>query len=106
MRLRELAALIGAPVGDSESLEITGVSSLQEAREGDVTFFGNPRYLSQLRASRASVVLAPLDFQEEIVPVVLRVENPSAAFASVVAAFAPREILPPPGVHPSAVVAA
>jgi UDP-3-O-[3-hydroxymyristoyl] glucosamine N-acyltransferase len=104
MKLHELAALVGTSVGEDGFLEITGVASLQEARPGDVTFFGNPRYLAQLRTCRASVVIVPLDFQEEITPVVFRVENPSAAFAAVVAAFAPIDIVPPPGIHPSAVV--
>ena len=105
MRLSELAALVGAevPAGQPEG-EITGVASLLEARPGDVTFFANPRYLAQLRASRATAVLVPPDFTEQVSPVLLRVENPSGAFAAAVAAFAPKEVLPPPGVHPSAVV--
>ena len=105
MRLRELAVLIGARHDDvSGDLEITGVASLQEAREGDVTFFSNPRYLAQLRASKASAVIVSAECGEQVAPVLLRVENPSVAFAAAVAAFAPGEILPAPGVHPSAAV--
>ena len=105
MRLSELSALIGASFDASScDPEITGVASLQEAREGDATFFSNPRYLAQLRASKASAVIVPSGFEEQITPVLLRVENPSAAFAAVVAAFAPKEIVPAVGVHPSAVV--
>jgi len=105
MRLSNAASLAGAelPAGFPEH-EITGVASLQEAREGDITFFGNPRYLAQLRVSKATAVLVPSDFHEEIPAVLLRVGNPSAAFASVVAAFAPRDPAPVPGIHPSAVV--
>ena len=105
MRLLELAVLAGfeAPNG-SDELEITGVASLQEARPGDITFFGNPRYLAQLRLCKASAVFVPLEFREEIGPVLLKVENPSTAFASVVSAFAPPEVVAEPGIHPSAVV--
>jgi UDP-3-O-[3-hydroxymyristoyl] glucosamine N-acyltransferase len=110
MRLHELAALAGCkhPVGGSasESVEITGVASLLEARPGDVTFFGNPRYLAQLRLSKATAAFVPLDFEEEVPPLLLRVENPSVAFASVVAAFAPPQITPPRVIHPTAVVSA
>ncbi len=107
MRLLELATIAGLELPEgSDDLEITGVASLQEARPGDVTFFGNPRYLAQLRSCKASAVLVPMEFTEEIAPVVLRVANPSAAFASIVAAFAPPEVVATPGVHPSAVVAA
>jgi UDP-3-O-[3-hydroxymyristoyl] glucosamine N-acyltransferase len=106
MRLLELAALAGCelPIGFEES-EITGVASLQEARPGDVTFFGNPRYLAQLRACKATAVFVSPEFEEQITPVLLKVSNPSAAFAAVVAAFAPPDALPSPGIHPSAVVA-
>jgi UDP-3-O-[3-hydroxymyristoyl] glucosamine N-acyltransferase len=105
MRLSALSALIGARFDEgSGDPEITGVASLQEARDGDVTFFANPRYLGQLRVSGATAVIVAADCDERITPVLLRVDNPSAAFAAAVAAFAPREILPEPGVHASAVV--
>lgn len=105
MRLRELAELIGASIGEGDQdIEITGVASLQEARLGDITFLGNPRYLSQLRGSVASAAIVPIDCAEQVAPILLRVPNPSAAFASVVAAFAPSEIIREPGIHPSAAV--
>jgi UDP-3-O-[3-hydroxymyristoyl] glucosamine N-acyltransferase len=112
MRLPELAALLGADMEPQQAsleslraLEITGVASLHEARAGDVTFFSNPRYLAKLRDCAASVVLVPLDFVEKVAPVILLVEKPSEAFATVVAAFAPAEPPHEPGIHPSAVVA-
>lgn len=104
MRLADLATLVGAelPDGGRDCL-IEGVASLQEARSGDVTFFANPRYLSQLRLTKASAVIVAQDFSEEISgPVLLRVENPSSAFAGVVAAFAPPETKPAAGIHPTA----
>lgn len=105
MKLLELARLVGAEMSPGAGgVEIFGVASLQEAREGDITFYGNPRYLAQLRASKASAVIVPRDFDEAIAPVLLRVENPSAAFAAAVAAFAPAEPPAQPGVHSSAVV--
>jgi UDP-3-O-[3-hydroxymyristoyl] glucosamine N-acyltransferase len=105
MRLLELAALVGAAIPEGTGdIEITGVASLQEARPGDITFFGNPRYLAQLRASKASAAIVPEGFDEPIAPVLLRVENPSAAFAAAVAAFAPVDPPAVEGVHPSAVV--
>ena len=105
MRLHALAELVGATLDtDTVDCEITGVSSLQEARVGDLSFFGNPRYLAQLRASAASAAIVPLECQEQVAPVLLRVANPSGAFASAVAAFAPPEIVSEPGIHPSASV--
>lgn len=106
MRLREVAKLVGASLEEgTPDQEITGVASLMEARAGDITFFGNPRYLAQLRASVATAAIVPLECQEQVAPVLLRVANPSVAFASVVASFAPAEIVREPGIHSSAVIA-
>ena len=105
MRLHELAELVGAMLDSgAPDLEITGVSSLQEARAGDLSYFGNPRYLAQLRTSVASAAIVPLECSEQVTPVLLRVSNPSVAFAIAVAAFAPPELVPDPGIHPSAMI--
>lgn len=111
MRLQELAALLGPELtgqagcsGETLDLEITGVASLQEARAGDVTFFSNPRYLAKLRETKASVVIVPKDFSEQVPPLLLRAENPSEAFAKVIAAFTRPEPPAEPGIHPTASV--
>lgn len=105
MRLSKLASLLGAVYEEEGDPEISGVASLEEARPGDVTFYGNPRYLARLRATRASTVIVPKDFGETIPGAfLLKVENPSSSFAVAVAAFAPEDVDPVPGVHPSATV--
>jgi UDP-3-O-[3-hydroxymyristoyl] glucosamine N-acyltransferase len=105
MKLKDLALLIGAVVpAGAESFEITGVASLLEASEGDITFYGSPRYLSQLRVSKAGAVIVPENFDEPIAPLLLKVADPAAAFASAVGAFAPVEAPAPVGIHPSASV--
>ncbi|MGZ3525756.1 MAG: LpxD N-terminal domain-containing protein, partial [Thermodesulfobacteriota bacterium] len=44
-RLKELAGWVeGIVVGDGE-VEISGVSSIEEARAGEITFIANPKYL-------------------------------------------------------------
>ncbi len=94
--------LLKGPAG----LEITGVAALEDAGESDATFFGNGRYLPALLASRAGLALVPVGFHEEVpgVTVLIAVENPSLAFARVVATLQPP--LPPPasGLHPTAVI--
>jgi UDP-3-O-[3-hydroxymyristoyl] glucosamine N-acyltransferase len=105
--VRELAALVGGQFADeaSGSCAITGVAAAREAGAGDVTFFGNPKYLAQIKATRATAALVPLDFAEPIAAIPVRVENPSLAFARLVERFAPPPVVFAPGVHPSAVVA-
>jgi UDP-3-O-[3-hydroxymyristoyl] glucosamine N-acyltransferase len=107
LTVRELAALVGGQFADEAAgaRVITGVAAAREAGEGDVTFFGNPKYLAQIKATRATAALVPLDFAEAIPGVAVRVENPSLAFARLVERFAPPPVVFSPGVHPSAVVA-
>ncbi len=106
MTLAELAALAGAAgPPDGEALVLRGFAGLKEAGPGEFSFFGNERYLPELRRTRASAVLVPLDFAESVAGVALvRVANPSAAFAEVVKAFLPPPRVLSPGVHASAVV--
>ncbi|MEW6325854.1 MAG: UDP-3-O-(3-hydroxymyristoyl)glucosamine N-acyltransferase, partial [Nitrospirota bacterium] len=55
--LRELAALVGGRVIGDDSLLISGIAPLREARSGQITFFSNPRYADDLAATKASAVV-------------------------------------------------
>lgn len=104
--LAQLATLAGGSA-DAASVEVvlTGFAALKEARAGDFSFFGNERYLPDLRVTKASAVLVPRNFGETISGVALvRVENPSAAFAEVVKRFLPPPRVFKPGIHPAAII--
>ena len=87
---------------------VRGLASLAAAGPGDLSFLGNPKYKSEVPATRASVVLLPVGYSGEPSPgqLFLLVENPSVALARVCARIE-RLLWPAPlaGVHPSAVVA-
>ena len=105
--VQELAALVGGQFAfapDLASLPIKGVAAIAEAGEGDVTFFGNPKYLPGLRTCRATAVLVPRGFAEKVGPIPIEVENPSLAFAALVEKFAPEPVRFPAGIHPTAII--
>lgn len=106
--VKELAALVGGSFAteQNEDLSIHGVASISEAGPNDITFLGNPKYLPALRSCRAGAVLVSPDFSESVTPIVIRVENPSVAFAQLVERFTPEPIVFPPGIHPTAVIGA
>ncbi len=85
---------------------VTGVGSLAEAGEGDLAFFGHPKYLAALRRSRASAVLVPRDFPATIplTCAVIAVDNPSGAFAQLVERFTPPPVPVAPGIAGSALL--
>lgn len=92
--------------GGDAGAPIYGAAPLSEAGCDDITFFANPLYLPALRKTKAAAVLVPLDFAEDIASARIRVANPSLAFARLVAAFSPEPVTFPPGIHPTAIVAA
>lgn len=104
--VQELAALVGGQFVSppAHSPQITGATAISEASEGDVTFFGNAKYLPALRSCHATAALVPLDFNEPITPIAIRVANPSLSFAELLKHFAPAPIEYKPGVHPTAVI--
>ena len=92
--------------GDPELL-ITGFSSISEADTGNVTFLGNSRYVPALAKSRASAVIASLDFRDAPAGMaIILTKNPTLAFSAVVEKYGPRPRPFHPGVHASAVVSA
>jgi UDP-3-O-[3-hydroxymyristoyl] glucosamine N-acyltransferase len=102
--LRELAERLGAVLEGDGAIEVTRVAGIDAAGPGDVTFLANPKYAAALATTRASAVI--LDPAAPPAPcAALRLANPYLAFARAAQAFAPSRAVPP-GVHPSAVVAA
>jgi UDP-3-O-[3-hydroxymyristoyl] glucosamine N-acyltransferase len=104
MKLGEVARALGASLEEgTEDVEITGVAALEDAVAGQITFLADRRHEGLVAATTASAILLAPGGPAASIPV-LRVENPYAAFAQVLALFHP-PFRPPVGVHPTAVIA-
>lgn len=81
--LKELADHVGGEIFGDEGLVISGVSGIAEAKEGDITFVANPKYMEYLNTTGASaVIVSPeVEFDKKAL---IKIENPYLAFASVV----------------------
>ena len=101
--LLEIAKLVeGELVGD-ENIAITGISGIKEAKKGDVTFLANSKYESLLETTEASAIITsnlPVNTSKPLI----RTENPSFAFAKVMAMFAPDAIRHPQGISKQAFI--
>jgi UDP-3-O-[3-hydroxymyristoyl] glucosamine N-acyltransferase len=106
LTVQEIAAMVGGQLASESGSDqkVHGVAAIGEAEAGEVAFFGNAKYLAQLKVSKATAVLVPADFAEKISALAIRVANPSLAFAQLLQKFAPAPIQFPPGVHPTAVI--
>jgi UDP-3-O-[3-hydroxymyristoyl] glucosamine N-acyltransferase len=101
----ELSALIGGEFpADRGAVEISGPAGLAEAQSGEISFFGHPRYASDLKTTNAAAVLVPRDFAGETPAICIRVDDPSSAFTTITRQFLSVPEAPAPGIHPSAVV--
>jgi UDP-3-O-[3-hydroxymyristoyl] glucosamine N-acyltransferase len=104
LKLQLIAESLGCRVEGDGTLEIARVAAIEDAGPGDLTFFVNPKYAPELRATRASAVI--LGEQAEAAPcAMLRTREPYVAFARAVALFAD-PWRPAAGVHPRAHVEA
>jgi UDP-3-O-[3-hydroxymyristoyl] glucosamine N-acyltransferase len=100
--LAEIADRIGGRLKGDGQIEIKGVSGLQEAQPGEISFLASRKYQQFLNSTRASAVILPE--REEIgleLPAILHV-NPYFAFACAVKLFHPEKPNYPVGIHPTA----
>lgn len=101
--LKEIVAIVGGEIVGNGDTVVTGVCGIKEAKEGDLTFVANSRYLSLMNQTRASAIITSKDVKEAPKPII-RTENPSIAFAKMVSLMAPNEAKKPKGIHPTAVI--
>jgi UDP-3-O-[3-hydroxymyristoyl] glucosamine N-acyltransferase len=102
LKLREIAERIECRLEGDGDIEIRRVAGIEDAADGDLTFFANPRYGAELRKTRAAAVI--LGENAEAAPcAMLRARHPYLALAHAVELFAD-PWRPPPGVHELALV--
>ncbi len=101
----ELAVRFGCELRGDPGVQVERVASLAQADGQSVAFVANPRYRAQLAATRAGVVVLDEASAAACPVAALVCANPHALFARIAAVLHPAPA-GPPGVHPSAVVAA
>jgi len=101
MKLEQVASLVSGTLEGDGSVEINGVRGVHDAKEGDVTFLMQSKYLDALKQSKASAVFVVKPVDVSIPQIV--VAKPELAFARLVKELHPEPRLQP-GTHPSAVV--
>lgn len=104
--LADLAALTGGSIlrGDARR-SFTGFAALDVATAGDIAFFGNNRYVHQLKKSAAGAVLvADTEVEAPASAALVLVENPVIAFDVIVRCYGVKKPNFVAGVHPTAVL--
>lgn len=111
MKVSELAEKCGFSVVGGKDFEITGIATLKQATSGDLSFFGNKKYLEDLKnTSAGAVIVAPKNVSD--VPegtMALVFPNASVGYASAMSLLYPPEswfagISATASIHDSAVI--
>lgn len=103
LRLSEIAELVEGRVTGNGELVITGAAGLLEASPEDISFLANPKYKSQLHATRAGAVIVkeiPSDGRRAYVVC----QNPNLAFARILQKIYEEKRQWPKGHAPSAIL--
>ena len=103
--LAEIAKFLnGEIVGDS-GVVITGLRGIKEAGSGDLTFVENSKYIPWVQKTKASAILTPRSLTVRGKSIV-RIDNPSLAFAKVASLFVDDSSKHFKGIHKTAIIAA
>lgn len=83
--VKQIGELLKAEIDGDERVQISSLSELQNAGEGDISFFSNKKYESLLYESKASAILVPKDFvpDKQLNTVLLKVEDSYSSFAQL-----------------------
>jgi UDP-3-O-[3-hydroxymyristoyl] glucosamine N-acyltransferase len=103
MKLSEIATALNARLDNaSPDTEITGVSGIEQATSGQLTFVSNPKYNAAAKTTQASAVIVSENFPA-ISTGMLRSKNPYLAWAKAIELFyrSPRYS---PGTHSTAII--
>ncbi len=102
-RLGEIVDRLGGDLVGDAAVPVSRVATLENATPDAVAFLANEKYLSQLKQTRAGVVIVGESLRGSLKAAHIVTANPYAYFAHVSALFNPPP-KPPRGNHPSAIV--
>jgi len=86
LTVEELAQKLGCSKSGNGKVIITGVSGIEDAQEGDITFLSHPKHRHHLESTGASAVIAPEDERYDRIPVI-RAKNPYHSFIQTIHLF-------------------
>jgi len=84
--LGEIGEIVGGKILGNRDIRISGVSGIEDAKEGDITFLVNPKYLPRVYKTRASAILAAKEIPDCSKAMIIT-SNPYLAFARLIDLF-------------------
>jgi len=88
LALQEIAGLVDGKILGDPHLRIRGIASIEEAKQGEITFLANPKYASKAMQTRASAIIVRAKM-EGLSCALLMVDDPYFAFTQLLSHFHP-----------------
>jgi UDP-3-O-[3-hydroxymyristoyl] glucosamine N-acyltransferase len=87
---QQIAMLLGGKVTGDADRKVSDIGSIENAKEGQLTFLCDAKYINHLPTTNASVVLMTesIDFEGETNATIIRVENARAAMGQLLSLVA------------------
>ena len=104
-KVKEIASLVNGEVVGSGEVLISGVNSIANAREGELSFVLTSAQGDLLDSTAASCVVVPKDINRPFNGSLIKTEYPSVAISRIIGFLMPDKIPHPKGIDPSVIVA-
>ncbi len=101
--IKQINEIIGGKVLGDENLIITGVSSIENSDEGDISFIKNEKLVSKVLETKASAVVSHRPIEETKKTLII-VDNPFLAFIKLLKVVSDKKQQQPRTIHPSATI--
>src|ERR1043165_1989197 len=85
----QIALLLNGKVEGNAEATVSSFGKIEEAQEGQLTFFANPKYEDYLYTTNASVAIINEDYElrQPVKPTLIRVEDAYSAFAQLLGKY-------------------
>lgn len=101
--LNEIQSIIGGKIVGNGNACITGIASVEAAKEGDITFVRGDAIIPQALTSRAAAVVIHREIPHLKKPQIV-LENPTLSFTKFLEIVAQERSMRSAGIHPTAVI--
>ncbi len=85
----QIAQIVGGKVEGDANMSVASFGKIEEAKEGQLTFFANPKYEEYLYSTRASIVILNEDYElkQPVNATIIRVTDAYTAFATLLSKY-------------------
>ena len=101
--IKHISEIIGGKVLGDEDLIITGVSSIENSNEGDISFIKNEKFIDKVLETNASAIVTHRPIEETKKTLII-VDNPFLSFIKLLEIISDQKQQQPRTIHPSAVI--